>query len=110
MFKFLWNIGYYSCIGNGRKEGSSKGKSRESNNQNSDVARSFTFKELTTATQNFRETNLIGEGGFGCVYKGRLDSGLASFLLSKFCWFNSHLSFLTYYAPMVNLLCISLCN
>ncbi|XP_016479425.2 putative serine/threonine-protein kinase PBL21 [Nicotiana tabacum] len=65
-----------SGSGNGRKEGSSKGKSRESNNQNSDVARSFTFKELATATQNFKETNLIGEGGFGCVYKGRLDSGL----------------------------------
>ncbi|KAJ8539602.1 hypothetical protein K7X08_013854 [Anisodus acutangulus] len=63
--------------GNGRKEGSSKGKkSGESNNQNSNVARSFAFKELALATQNFRETNLIGEGGFGSVYKGRLDSGL----------------------------------
>ncbi|EPS67560.1 protein kinase, partial [Genlisea aurea] len=38
-------------------------------------ARSFTFKELASATQNFREANLIGEGGFGSVYKGRLESG-----------------------------------
>ncbi|XP_010534191.1 PREDICTED: serine/threonine-protein kinase PBS1-like [Tarenaya hassleriana] len=38
-------------------------------------ARSFTFKELAAATMNFREANSIGEGGFGRVFKGRLDSG-----------------------------------
>ena len=38
-------------------------------------AKSFTFKELASATRNFREVNLLGEGGFGRVYKGRLDSG-----------------------------------
>lgn len=38
-------------------------------------ARSFTFKELATATRNFRETNLLGEGGFGRVFKGRLETG-----------------------------------
>ncbi|XP_055821827.1 probable serine/threonine-protein kinase PBL21 [Solanum dulcamara] len=65
-----------SGSGNGRKESSSKGKrSGESNNQNNNVARSFAFKELAMATQNFRETNLIGEGGFGSVYKGCIDSG-----------------------------------
>ncbi|CAL9101824.1 probable serine/threonine-protein kinase PBL21 [Musa acuminata AAA Group] len=38
-------------------------------------ARSFAFRDLAIATQNFKEANLIGEGGFGRVYKGRLDSG-----------------------------------
>lgn len=62
--------------GKGRKGLSLGGKGVESNNQRGNVARSFTFKELALATQNFREANLIGEGGFGSVYKGRLESGL----------------------------------
>ncbi|KAG0484300.1 hypothetical protein HPP92_008217 [Vanilla planifolia] len=38
-------------------------------------AQRFTFKDLAVATENFRETNLIGEGGFGRVFKGRLEDG-----------------------------------
>ncbi|KAJ9554630.1 hypothetical protein OSB04_018675 [Centaurea solstitialis] len=43
--------------------------------QRGNVARGFTFRELAVATQNFKDANLIGEGGFGSVYKGRLESG-----------------------------------
>ncbi|XP_052196054.1 serine/threonine-protein kinase PBL34-like [Diospyros lotus] len=32
--------------------------------------RKFTFSELKAATRNFRTENLLGEGGFGCVFKG----------------------------------------
>ncbi|XP_042425806.1 probable serine/threonine-protein kinase PBL7 [Zingiber officinale] len=32
------------------------------------------FKELAAATDNFRDDCLLGEGGFGRVYKGRLES------------------------------------
>ncbi|XP_031122972.1 probable serine/threonine-protein kinase PBL21 [Ipomoea triloba] len=59
-----------------RKGGSSRGNYREGNGQKGNVARSFTFKELAIATQNFKESNLLGEGGFGSVYKGVLDSQL----------------------------------
>ncbi|KAI4306073.1 hypothetical protein L6164_029383 [Bauhinia variegata] len=35
-------------------------------------AKIFSYRELRTATQNFHPENLIGEGGFGRVYKGYL--------------------------------------
>ncbi|XP_051120902.1 probable serine/threonine-protein kinase PBL26 [Andrographis paniculata] len=35
-------------------------------------AETFTFRELAAATKNFRKESLIGEGGFGRVYKGHL--------------------------------------
>lgn len=34
----------------------------------------FMFRELASATKNFRADCLLGEGGFGRVYKGRLES------------------------------------
>ncbi|KAF3322841.1 serine/threonine-protein kinase PBS1-like protein [Carex littledalei] len=39
------------------------------------AAHIFTFRELATATRNFKKDCLLGEGGFGRVYKGRLESG-----------------------------------
>ncbi|KAK6939211.1 Protein kinase domain, partial [Dillenia turbinata] len=38
-------------------------------------ARKFTFHELANATKQFKEINFLGEGGFGRVYKGRLETG-----------------------------------
>ncbi|XP_019429576.1 PREDICTED: serine/threonine-protein kinase PBS1 isoform X2 [Lupinus angustifolius] len=38
------------------------------------AAQTFTFRELAAATKNFRPESFIGEGGFGRVYIGRLES------------------------------------
>lgn len=35
--------------------------------------RSFSFTELKTATRNFRPDSVLGEGGFGSVFKGWID-------------------------------------
>lgn len=35
-------------------------------------AQTFVFRELAAATKNFRQETLLGEGGFGRVYKGQL--------------------------------------
>ncbi|XP_022983959.1 probable serine/threonine-protein kinase PBL7 [Cucurbita maxima] len=37
-------------------------------------AQIFSFRELAAATRNFRADCLLGEGGFGRVYKGNLES------------------------------------
>lgn len=39
------------------------------------AAQTFSFRELAAATKNFRPECLLGEGGFGRVYKGRLENG-----------------------------------
>ncbi|KAI7984424.1 putative serine/threonine-protein kinase PBL3 [Camellia lanceoleosa] len=46
----------------------SKGDTSISNN-----LKSFTFNDLKNATKNFRPDSLLGEGGFGCVFKGWID-------------------------------------
>jgi hypothetical protein len=35
--------------------------------------KSFTFNELKTTTRNFRPDSVLGEGGFGSVFKGWID-------------------------------------
>ena len=35
--------------------------------------KSFSFAEVKSATRNFRPDSVLGEGGFGCVFKGWID-------------------------------------
>ena len=35
----------------------------------------FAFRDLQTATSNFSRRNVLGQGGFGVVYKGLLPNG-----------------------------------
>lgn len=37
----------------------------------------FSYEELSGITNGFSPENMIGEGGFGCVYKGYLSDGKA---------------------------------
>ncbi|GFP86151.1 probable receptor-like protein kinase at5g15080 [Phtheirospermum japonicum] len=39
--------------------------------------RKFTFNDLKLATRNFRPESLLGEGGFGCVFKGWIEENVA---------------------------------
>lgn len=36
-------------------------------------AQTFTFRQMAIATNNFSIENLVGEGGFGRVYKGYIE-------------------------------------
>ncbi|KAG0498810.1 hypothetical protein HPP92_003501 [Vanilla planifolia] len=59
----------------GHAESSEVRKEQSSEGGGAGCAVSFSFKDLAAATQWFKEVNLLGEGGFGKVYKGRLESG-----------------------------------
>ncbi|KAL9270983.1 Receptor-like kinase LIP2-like protein [Drosera capensis] len=48
--------------------------SRGARASTSSSEKAFTFRELAMATKNFRQECLLGEGGFGRVYKGKLQS------------------------------------
>jgi serine/threonine protein kinase len=39
------------------------------------LCRYFSLQEMRQATNNFEESNVIGVGGFGKVYKGVIDNG-----------------------------------
>ncbi|KAK7290531.1 hypothetical protein RIF29_05022 [Crotalaria pallida] len=59
--------------GSERSSGLRSEASREEETESANKARIFTFRELATATKNFRDETFIGQGGFGTVYKGKLD-------------------------------------
>lgn len=91
------SLKYFSCHLNAGKlkRNTSTNSKDTSKNGNPDhiAAQTFSFRELATATRNFRAECLLGEGGFGRVYKGRLESinqvNLFSICLWKIgesCW------------------------
>ncbi|KAG1339161.1 serine/threonine-protein kinase CDL1-like [Cocos nucifera] len=57
-----------------KKQSSQDAKEISNNGCEHIAAQTFTFRELAAATKNFRADCLLGEGGFGRVYKGQLDS------------------------------------
>jgi hypothetical protein len=60
-------------------------KVRSLANGNPLSAQTFTFRQLTATTRNFRDDCLIGEGGFGRVYRGRLDGGQVTRFMIRLC-------------------------
>lgn len=63
----------YARNGSIASQSSTEARSQNATNGNIE-ARNFTFRELAAATKNFRSECLLGEGGFGRVYKGRLEN------------------------------------
>ena len=47
------------------------GSSKELNDRDTDFP-ILSFREIATATHNFSESSILGQGGFGNVYKARI--------------------------------------
>ena len=76
---FPWHL-----VADHGKGGSVSNKGKDKSSQNGTGAKSFTFQQLINATRSFKV--MIGEGGFGKVYKGKLENGQAS----CFTWLGIH--------------------
>ncbi len=51
----------------------------------------FSRDELVAATSNFNAGNIIGKGGFGLVYRGKLRHTLVAVkVLSEVCYYIYH--------------------
>ncbi|KAJ8479792.1 hypothetical protein OPV22_023519 [Ensete ventricosum] len=91
-FRSLFASGaVFSCLGVNSKSQSREGKTLSGSSSKVSAAsvpatplseddilqsvnvKSFTFNELKTATRNFRPDSVLGEGGFGSVFKGWID-------------------------------------
>ncbi|KFK41458.1 hypothetical protein AALP_AA2G133300 [Arabis alpina] len=63
----------------GNSFGSQRGYAQSGSNPDSAVMGSgqthFAYEELMEITDGFAKQNILGEGGFGCVYKGKLHDG-----------------------------------
>ncbi|XVF06342.1 hypothetical protein REPUB_Repub06bG0039600 [Reevesia pubescens] len=61
--------------GNSHTTGSNKSNSMHLATLAQGLSRHFSISEIKQATKNFDESNVIGVGGFGKVYKGVIDGG-----------------------------------
>lgn len=69
------NIHYFLSLDKLKGNGSSNSTEvSKHGGSNQIAAKTFAFRELAAATRNFRGDCLLGEGGFGRVYKGRLEN------------------------------------
>ncbi|KAI3473242.1 hypothetical protein Pfo_030534 [Paulownia fortunei] len=83
-------MGWFPCSGQSKQTSKKMRKKNESldpieptsgkfkdapkdGSSNKIAAKTFTFREMAAATKNFRGECLLGEGGFGRVYKGQLE-------------------------------------
>eukprot|EP00250_Pteridium_aquilinum_P010230 c19229_g1_i1 orf=617-1837(+) len=67
---------------NGSVDVSSREPSQPSTPSRTATLRAFPYADLKAATRNFRHDNLLGEGGFGRVFKGYIDK--QTFLPTRF--------------------------
>ncbi|KAF3778265.1 Serine/threonine-protein kinase [Nymphaea thermarum] len=75
MLFFLGSVGGWGSLLKSRSVNDSKKESSAPGSTPNTAAQTFAFRELAVATKNFRQECLLGEGGFGRVYKGRPETG-----------------------------------
>lgn len=67
---------------NSKQKNSAETTEKSDTSNGNTAAKTFTFRELAAATKYFRSECLLGEGGFGRVYKGRLENDLVNVISS----------------------------